>query len=212
MNNTIPTYPPPKAGKLPYERMQPVARDLLINLYPHCQKISIAGSLRRSEKYVSDIEIVCAPNTNYNVDLFGEVTESGRCPDFVSCAKQIGKKIKGGVAGRYTRRQISDKIFLDLFMTTEADFYRQLAIRTGPALYSRLVIATGWNKKGWVGTSEGLRLMKECMHERKEKDGSKSRWLCMTDNPTLPPAWESEEAFFDWIGVKYVAPELRGKG
>lgn len=99
-------------------------------------------------------------------------------------------------------------IMLDLFMPQPHDYYRQFAIRTGSSDYSAKVIATGWNKIGWVGTSEGLRAETECVGSKDPSTG-KVKWRCMAKNPTLPPAWQTEQEFFSWLGVQFVPPSIR---
>jgi len=98
-------------------------------------------------------------------------------------------------------------INLDLFMPEPHDYYRQLAIRTGSAEYAQKVIASGWRRIGWVGTENGLRLEKECYP--KDLGGGKKKWICAKQAPTLPPVWESEEAFFSWLNVEWVEQNNR---
>jgi hypothetical protein len=95
-----------------------------------------------------------------------------------------------------------DTINLDLFMPQPDDYYRQYAIRTGSADYSKNVIANGWLKKGWCGTDEGLRLQYDCCK-------AASGWKITRKEGQKPPVWESEEIFFEWLGVQWMEPWLR---
>lgn len=92
-------------------------------------------------------------------------------------------------------------------MPEENDYYRQYAIRTGSADYSFKVIASAWKKKGWCGSNEGLRKMNECV-ETKGPDG-KSKWKCVSKNPELPPAWNTEADFFKWLHIPLINPTER---
>ena len=92
---------------------------------------------------------------------------------------------------------------LDLFMPESRDYYRQYAIRTGSADYSFKVLAAGWRRKGWCGTPDGLRRVRDC------KEVKKSVWKCINPQAELPPVWQSEHEFFDWIGVRWIKPSLR---
>jgi DNA polymerase/3'-5' exonuclease PolX len=175
-------------------------------LTPTCEIIHCAGSVRRLQPEVKDIEIVCLPKKEFvQTGLFGE-GEWVRTKAFKTAIDTITDfVVKGEYTGRYMQIALKgcDGFKMDLFMPQEHDYYRQLAIRTGSAEFSKQFIADIWVKNGWVGTKDGLRKVYEC-----EKSGDKS-WICVVKNPQLPPKWESEEAFFNWLGVAYVAPELR---
>lgn len=47
--------------KRPYDVMWPIAHDLVQRLRPYCQRIEIAGSLRRGKAEIGDIEIMAIP-------------------------------------------------------------------------------------------------------------------------------------------------------
>ncbi|MCA6372205.1 MAG: hypothetical protein IM631_12570 [Cytophagales bacterium] len=178
-------------------------------LRPLCDLIDVAGSIRRSNAIVGDIEILCAPRVSASTtDLFGATSDIKRSKQFVDTIKSLGEVIKGDPEkGRFVQIKLPEGIVLDLFMPQKDDYFRQLAIRTGPALYSKSVIAAGWSRLGWCGTSDGLRLKSECAETKLE--GGKSTWRCILPKPTLPPVWLSEEEFFKWIQVKYAEPSKR---
>ena len=179
-----------------------LALQILEKLKPFCKKIEIAGSIRRKVLEVKDIELVALNNTIEVSDgLFD--TSMVRCPDFISTVKSLGKIIKGKPEdGRYVQIELDQEIKLDLFIPTETDYYRQLMIRTGSVGWIVKNISYTWTRKGWSGTEDGLRRTDEC-----EKKGK--IFICTAKNPVMPPVWESEQAFFEWIGVEYVSPEKR---
>lgn len=195
--------------KIPYDRAKKLADRLVELLSPHCIKIDIAGSVRRKSFQVSDIEIVCLPK-KMTIDLFSSIEIP--IPEFWSVLSQFQKETgKDDLTGRYYKYLIPSgkkllpegktlpTIQLDLFIPQADDYYRQLAIRTGSSNYSASVIAQGWRKIGWTGTEDGLR-----REEEVQRKGE--RWVCIHPNPTLPPVWESEEAFFQWLQVPYIQP------
>jgi len=96
---------------------------------------------------------------------------------------------------------------LDLFLPQARDYYRQYAIRTGSRYFSHNVIAMAWLAQGWCGSDMGLRRQDDC--ERHKDKAGKNSWTCINKNGELPPVWDSEEAFFDWIKVKFVHPVKR---
>lgn len=181
--------------------------DRIVELFtPHCEIVHIAGSIRREKKEVKDIEIVCIPKKQFiQTDLLGggsyRVVQG-----FTDALKTIQQQaIKGNAEGRYMQMIIKGGATLDLFMPQKEDYYRQLAIRTGSAEYSSFIIAHAWKRKGWCGTHDGLRLQEQCVQ-------SKSGNWTIADPfsvPTLPPVWQSEQEFFEWLGVEYVHPSKR---
>ncbi|MGN7786778.1 hypothetical protein ACTJIJ_19755 [Niabella sp. 22666] len=178
-------------------------------LAPHCEKIDVAGSIRRQKKIVGDIEIVCQPKKEtINTDLFNSEYRTVKSFDLAVEAMAF-KIVKGNSAGRHMQIILKGGAQLDLFMPQVQDYYRQLAIRTGSSYYVQKVIAAGWRKKGWVGVS-GLGLRRECDCTSRRGFG-KDVWSVSRDVAFVeePPAWESEKAFFDWLGVEYLAPHLR---
>lgn len=182
------------------------ADQLVGELKPFCTRIEIAGSIRRECKQVKDIEIVLSRKTSM---LYEFKTAIDKYLSF-----------KGEAIGRYTQREIPTEPFeklmstlrfikADIFMPLPEDYFRQLAIRTGPAEFSHKVIAAGWNSKGWVGTEHGLRLGKECVSWG-DKWKLKERYRKGELKITLPPVWQSEQEFFKWLGIRYLDPAQRG--
>ena len=172
-------------------------------LVPWCEPnyCEVAGSVRRQRPECGDVEIVCVPKTVHLIP-------------FAETVRQWWK-VKGEPTGRYTKRRLYEGIDLDLFITNKKDFARQLVVRTGSANYSAKVIAMAWVKKGWRGTEDGLRLEKECVPIKakgalitKAYGGKEKiiKWICNVPRPQLPPEWNSEREFFDWLGVRYVPP------
>ena len=191
----------------PLEVAQKIAVDICYKLQPFCEKINIAGSVRRKKPEVKDIEIVCVPKQETQYDMFGTPFTSGRSRGLRDLVLTLGRAIKGSSNGKYMQIELPQGINLDLFMPDDFDYYRQYAIRTGSADYAAKIIATGWKKKGWCGSDKGLRKISDCV-ETKTPDG-KSKWKCVKANAELPPVWQSEEQFFEWINVKMLHPSQR---
>ncbi|QMW06334.1 hypothetical protein H3H32_16310 [Spirosoma foliorum] len=194
-----------EAPKMDLSKAQRIAEDLVVLLEDLCDKIHIAGSIRRLKPQVKDIEIVCQPKLFQETDfsLFGGKSQPAQIiPAFRRMVGMLGTPIKGKPDGRHMQIDLPSGIKLDLFMPVGTDYYRQFAIRTGSAEYSAKHIAGSWKKKGWCGTHDGLRLINDC-------EETKSGWKVVRPNPTLPPAWQSEKEFFDWLGEKWIAPKNR---
>jgi len=184
-----------------------IADNIVKLLETYCNKIDIAGSIRREKENVGDIEICCVPKVEVLKDMFGWNEGIIRKIEFSNTVNNLGKVIKGNTAGKYMQIELPEGVNLDLFMPDDFDYYRQYAIRTGAADYSAKVIASGWRKIGWCGSDKGLRKMSDCV-ESKSPDG-KSKWKCVEMDAELPPVFKSEEDFFNWINVKMPHPSQR---
>jgi hypothetical protein len=137
-------------------------------------------------------------------DVFGEPMKGPRKKAFVTKVEALGRIIKGSPKdGRYVQIALHEGINLDLFLPESYDYYRMFATRTGPAEYSKNIIAVGWLRRGWVGTPEGLRMKRDCTEVS-------TGWKCINKNAIRPPLWQSEQEFFDWIKVDWTEPKLRG--
>lgn len=172
-----------------------MAEQILKELTPICQKISIAGSVRRKEPTVKDLEIVCVSHEKMitEADLFAE-TDSGRYKN-IRRVKMWAENpenthirhVKGG--DRYQKIVYEHELPVDIFMVKDTDYGRQLALRTGPAKYSK-AIASRWNVLGYEGAGDHL--------------------IHMQTGEQLQQPFYKEEEFFEWLGWQYVDPEFRG--
>lgn len=122
-----------------YSDAKQIADKILLQLKPHCERIEIAGSIRRKKAEVKDIEIVAIPKP-FEVGLF----ESG-----IATIVNKWEKVKGELPCKYTQRILPEGIKLDLFFAEPGNWGLILAIRTGSADYSHKVLATEWVKRGY---------------------------------------------------------------
>ncbi len=122
-----------------YQSALKIANQVLDQLRPHCDRCEIAGSLRRGNAEVKDIEIVAIPKP-YETGLFS----SGIAP-----VVNQWTKIKGELPCKYTQRMLPEGIKLDLFFAEPGNWGLIYAIRTGSAEYSHKVLASGWVKHGY---------------------------------------------------------------
>jgi DNA polymerase/3'-5' exonuclease PolX len=171
-----------------------IATSICNRLAPWCDRIIIAGSIRREN--VKDIEIVCIPKgmvVQYTTvqNFFGEKQTQHQftkpCQQFID-AVNLYTKIKGDPTGRYTQRKITEQIVLDLFMCTAENWGYILAIRTGSADYSHKILGSRWVAKGYAGT-----------------DG-------MLYRNGIPQPIREEKELFTLCGMNYVEPRFRSIG
>ena len=184
-----------------------LARRVMEILAPHCERIDIAGSIRRQKPEVKDIEVVAIPKKIFvQTDLFGAGYHTP-VAGFVHALEQFtAEVIKGQPDGRYMQIRLKGGATLDLFLPDEADYFRQLAIRTGSSKYSNYVLAHAWRQLGWCGSDLGLRRQVDCEAVVR---GDKTSWRCINPDGAKPPVWPSEEAFFEWLNLKWIAPQFR---
>ncbi len=125
-----------------YEDAIIIAERIKSELAPYCERLEIAGSIRRKKPEVKDIEIVAIPKP-YEIDMF----ESN-----LAIAVNQWEKVKGNLQYgkcKYTQRILPDGIKLDLFFAEPGNWGLIYAIRTGSADYSHRVLASGWVKRGY---------------------------------------------------------------
>lgn len=161
-------------------------------LLPHCDRIEIAGSIRRASPEVKDIELVCIPKEREVPQLFNvHKPEMVRSDGFIEALRLIDGEIEclAGDAwkGKYIKLYlVLYDIKIDIFIASAENWGHILAIRTGNKDYSHKVLACGWAAKGYHSAEGFLR----------DQEGA------------IIPVRE-EEDLFRLIGVKYVEPQLR---
>lgn len=158
-----------------------IAERMKAELAPHCERIEIAGSIRRRKTEVGDIEIVAIPKP-YDVGLFasGVALVLDRLPI-----------VRGHLPCKATQRMLPEGIALDVFFATRENWGLIFAIRTGSADYSHHVLAHGWARRGYVSKWGMLRYL-----DGRDSDGRAI-------------ATPEEEDVFRIAGVSWVPPEAR---
>ena len=114
--------------RLEFGEVNRIAERLMVELSPYCQRVWVAGSLRREKSKVGDIELVIKPDICKDMmgfDVSREIPLPSR-----------GKVIKNG--SRYKQIALPDGINLDLFIVLPpAQWGVIYLIRTGPAEFSK---------------------------------------------------------------------------
>jgi DNA polymerase (family 10) len=114
--------------RIPLDTAKEYAAKVVNELYTACQRIEIAGSIRRNRATVGDIEIVCIP-----IDRF---FQSGSLEERIAALSW--KPIKNG--SKYKQLDIGLDVPLDLFITTPECWGVIYTLRTGSAEFSHWLV------------------------------------------------------------------------
>lgn len=181
----------PRRRRVSLEVAALYAERLLEGLAPACERIEIAGSIRRQAADVGDVELVAIPR-GIPCDLFGEaleepseldrlvdeLLEAGRLQPRLTLAgsRRMGLRFKALASS-------GGELGVDLFIVRPpAQWGAIFAIRTGPAGYSRELVTAARRR--------GLRCIE-------------GRLLDLEGNELATP---EERDFFDAVGVPYAEP------
>lgn len=130
----------------------PIAQKVKLLLAPYCERIEIAGSIRRSRPQIKDIEIVAIPKP-YEIGLF---------KDGIAAITDEWEYMKGKWENKdtkYIQRMLPEGIVLDLFLCDTTNWGLIYCMRTGSADWNRTVLFPALNQHGF--TSKGGYLRKE---------------------------------------------------
>lgn len=180
--------------RLPLRAAQAVAESVVAALRPACERIEIAGSIRRRRPDVGDVEIVAVSKvvTTEPMEFFGEATRVALLPDHVTALLRSGTLAphpeRPANGERYKRLWIpATGLQLDLFIVSPpAQWGPILAIRTGPAEFSKRLV--------------------EALHPK----GLRCEGGRVLDWGGVTRPCPEERDFFAACGVPWTEPEARG--
>jgi DNA polymerase/3'-5' exonuclease PolX len=165
--------------KVAREYVLPVAQEIAGLLSMYCNRIAIAGSLRRERDSVSDIELVALPTIEYTRNLFGEITGSHNKLDYY-LEKHTYPMIKNGK--KYKQFRYAGYT-VDLFLPESPDHWGCIyLIRTGSHDFNLWLMGERQHKAG-VRFDKG-RLWREGVALDTQEEGDVFRELGL---PFIPP-------------------------
>ncbi len=178
----------------PLVRALRLAQRCVAILTPACQRIEIAGSVRREKHTVNDIELVAIPKmvlpaaTLFTMGMDTELVSALDNFDYSA----IGKQVKGG--SRYKQVKLHEGIALDIFICMPpAQWGYIFTLRTGNANFSHKIV-TNKQLGGWMPSN---------MHA---VNGALYR-ITMDGDVLVPTPEETD--FFSAIGKAWIAPKDR---
>ena len=171
--------------RMSYSWAMKLAENMLAVLQPYCERIEIAGSLRRKKETVGDIEIVLIPFSL--PDLLGEEHYgAGRITNVLS-----GEGLDLTKDGPYFKQVMlpDGKTKFDIFLTNPEKWGCVFTIRTGSAEFVHKLVT----KRSQGGF---------CPSNLRFKDGRIWNGDEVLDTP-------EEEDVFNALNMKWVKPESR---
>ena len=178
-----------------------IANQFRALIFPDCIRTNLAGSIRRGESEVHDIEIICEPTRTPVLNIFGDVVSwTSNLDDLMDSLLITGEICKradkhGRPAWGSKYKRLSYKGFpIDLFaVIPPAQYGVIMMIRTGPAEFSHKMVTPRY-----LG---GL-----MPNEYQVKDGA--LWDNVGERLLVTP---EERRLFDVYGMPYINPEDRKK-
>lgn len=169
--------------RIPRQAALDLADQVIAVLSPHCERIEIAGSLRRGKPDVGDIEIVCIPCLE--LDLFG--TGSRTAQAIETALREAGYSLAKN--GEHFKQFSLGVCKCDLFITVPECWGVIFTIRTGSADFSHRLV-TPRNQGGLLPSY------------LKVKDGR------IWHGDTCLETWEESDVF-QAAGLDWIPPEAR---
>jgi DNA polymerase/3'-5' exonuclease PolX len=128
--------------RLPLAEARHIAGRIYGQLDPSCERLTIAGSIRRRKADIGDIELVAVPRyREEDASLWGDTRRVSVLDDALAIEERDHRleRISGGE--RYMKlRDTRSGLQVDLFITTREQYGLILLIRTGPATYSQWLV------------------------------------------------------------------------
>jgi DNA polymerase/3'-5' exonuclease PolX len=200
--------------RLPLEQAEALAGRFVAMLVGTFDRVEIAGSVRRRSPTVGDVEIVMVPTISERVerDLFGDVRRTVGVDLLAARLETLADNEtvrprtfaeERVVWGQRTRYMTFEGHPIDLFTVDHDRFGWILALRTGPATFSRQLVRPTHDDAGRpLLTSDGRRgLMPTTLRSR----GGWLTWRTSGERIATP----NERDVFDLFGLPYVEPHER---
>ncbi len=168
-----------------------IAGEIVADLTPWCERIAIAGSVRRGRETVGDIELVAIPRYE-PAGLFGDLRANALWAHLH--AGDAYRFVKGdNPDGRYYQLAMPahPDLQIDLFLAQRDNWGLTLLVRTGSAEFSTAMLAH-WKRRQGIG---------------RDGAGSVDGRLASRDGRAVPTP--EEDTVFALLGLPFVPPERR---
>ena len=148
---------PPKT-RFPLAQAEEVGQELVDLLRPSCERIEIAGSIRRRRPDVGDVELLCISRVGDTVALGTNIHLLAELDDLIrrNVLKKRLNKANRPNYGDWNMYMIhvASGIPVDIFRTTEENWGMSMVVRTGPEKWNKRMM-TQFIKMGMQGHAYG---------------------------------------------------------
>lgn len=179
----------------PHAEAMVIAEEIVERLKPKCERIEIAGSLRRQKPTVGDVEILFIPRMGLRaVDMFDSVKLSLADEEISAMLGDGTLSKRPSKTGTFAWGKLNKLALhrswmpVDLFTATEENWANYLVCRTGPAELNTLIAMLGQGE-GWKWAPYG------------------SGFVQHGESRTM----KTEREVFEFVGLDYVEPHERTK-
>lgn len=179
------------AIKTPFSEAYAVAIDLMNRLDRACDRLLIAGSIRRQKPEIGDIELVVLPRMEPVTDLFGENVPGLARSALDDALAQLGELHYTRNGERYKQFEYEGRS-IDLFIATPETWGCVATIRTGSADFSKWLVTA--RKYGGA-----------CPSHLHFKDGRIWNGASALETP-------GEHDVFAALGIEWIEPAERREG
>lgn len=125
-------------------RAELIAKGLVKELAPFCERVEVVGSIRRRKQYVNDIDILLAPKGEMLFDLMAKIVALGS-EDGMRIANKKTILLKDAL----------EEIKAELWFTTPERWPVMLLVRTGGTKSNKKIAKLCENKKWHLSVGEG---------------------------------------------------------
>lgn len=152
-----------------------IAKGLVKQLEPFCDRIAIVGSIRRRKQEVKDIDILLAPKGAMLYDLMSKIAELGS-EDGIKIASKKTIVLKDEV----------EEVRVELWFATVERWPVMLLVRTGGTKSNKKIAVLCENKKWHLSVSEGAIFDEDGKKLKIEKEEDIYKVL---EIPFIEPSW-----------------------
>jgi DNA polymerase/3'-5' exonuclease PolX len=120
--------------RFPLDEARAKALEIAQVLGPHCERIEVAGSIRRGKPWVKDIDLVVIPKMTSKDALFGSTSELAETDFYAALSRQFVQTNSEGQ--RMIRGNVwlgAKLISIDVYIATPESWATLMLIRTGSA-------------------------------------------------------------------------------
>ena len=172
-----------------------VADELVCLLAPHCERMEVAGSIRRRRSRVKDIELLCVSKVWSSQDLFGGLATNGyeldlKLDKLIADGAVLKKRLNKRGNPTYGEKNkllthVPSGIPVDIFSVPPANWGMALVVRTGPTAFNIRLMARfkemGMRGHAYGGVTDQVGTELECPDE--------ATVFRLLGWPWIPPEW-----------------------